>query len=94
MSEMTPAQLFINRARAAQSKSASRVSGDTVRSFVANFLNGSDDYVVHVEEKLFHGGKPSAAVSRLKAIIREDGLSELCWPIVDAESGAVLTKLA
>jgi hypothetical protein len=95
MSEnITPAQMYANRAKANQAKSASRVSGDLVRSFIADFLNSDEQYVTHVEEKLFHGGKPNAAVSRLKTIIREDGLNELCWPLTDASDGAVLTRVS
>jgi hypothetical protein len=93
MSEtLSPIEVLRAQARANQQKSQNRVSSTVVRTFIVNFLNGSDDYVENVETKLFHGAKAAAAVNRLRTVIKEDGLNELVWAI-PTDNGATLVKL-
>lgn len=90
---VTKADVLRNQALAARNKSGNRMGSAALRVIVTEFLNSDESYIENVEKRWPAATKPNVAVSRLKAVIKEDGLDTLVYPIVTPD-GCTLVKIA
>ena len=93
-SNLTPAQLQLRAAaQKSRSKSQNHIPREVIAGHVVEFLNSDETEAMNVEN-WFNAGTPLGNVaSRIKTILKEDGLSELAWP-VKMTDGVHLVKTA
>lgn len=79
-------QLDLLRAAALKNKNKSdaRVTSDTILAVIVAFLN-STDLMLAVEDTFPTGKSHSSIVARFKNVVMENNLSELVYPVVQAD---------
>jgi hypothetical protein len=86
------ATILRNLANSKREKSTKRVKSDTLLSKVTAFLNDDNQQFLAVEDVFPPNTKHSSIVARFRAIIVENKLDELAYPVI-SDDHVFLVKL-